>query len=227
MAETSAHAADEVATIHRRRSPVFVLSPALTLFALLLGGCSTRPVVPATEFPAPVLRPIPVAMGLYMSPAFVGHVHHDRPPAGPRQEVSVGPASRVLFNEFLSAQFGTLYTIEREPSVQTPAPGVQAVLQPVVQDVQIANPTSDKHPFHEAWIRYRLRLLTPQGQELTSWEIAAYGKRRQTTMGTSNAGLTAAVRDAMRDAAAGMALIFRDGKGFRARLAAAAAAPTP
>lgn len=194
---------------------------------VMLAACSTKPVVPSNEFPKPVLRKIPVNMGLYMDEAFVNYVHHDKPATGMKQDVSVGPASRALFSEFLTAQFTGLYTVAQPPGAQGAASGVQAVLQPVVQDVQIASPKTDKDQFHEAWIKYRLRLLTPQGQEITAWDLAAYGKQRGTTMGGVNSGLTAAVRDAMRDAAAGMALIFRDGTAFRARLAAAAPATAP
>ncbi len=192
--------------------------------ALALGACSTSPVVAPSKFPKPVLRQVPVAMGLYMDPVFRTYVHHDKPVKAPAQDVSVGGASQALFTEFLTAQFASLTVLPAEPGAQAP-PSVQAVLQPVIQDVQIASPRNEKDEFFEAWIRYRLRLLTPQGQELTSWDLAAYGKDRAPTIGGINAGLTAAVNEAMRDAAAGMALIFRDGNAFRARLLASASGP--
>lgn len=199
----------------------------LALGALLLAGCSAAPVVPSTQFPKPVLRQHPLALGLYMDAAFRDYVHQDRPAKGVAQDVSVGPASRTLFTEFLSAQFRSLSLLGSAPTTQSPAPGVQAVLQPMVLDVQIASPRTDQDEFHEAWIKYRLRLLTPQGVEITSWELAAYGKERSATLSSTNSGLTAAVREAMRDAAAGMALLFRDGNALRTRLAAAPAAATP
>lgn len=200
------------------------MARAILVAAALLAGCSTTPVTPPTEFPKPVLRRIPMSMGLYMDEAFRSYVHHDKPEKGAKQDVSVGPASTALFNEFLSAQFTQLYTIAKAPSGQSITPGVEAVLQPVVQEVQIASPITEKDAFFEAWIKYRLRLLTPWGQELAAWELAAYGKYRAPTMGGTHAALTAAVRDALRDAAAGMALIFRDGNALRARVAAASSA---
>lgn len=200
--------------------------------ALLLTACTAKPVIPSNEFPKPVLRQIAVPMGLYMDSTFVGYVHHEKPPDGVKRDVSVGPASRALFGEFLAAQFTPLVTVTQAPGPQAVTQGVQAVLQPVVQEVQIASPKTDKEEFHEAWIKYRLRLLTPQGQEITAWDLAAYGKQRGNAMGRTNVELAGAVRDAMRDAAAGMALIFRDGNAFLARLAApppvaAAAEPAP
>ena len=190
---------------------------------LLLSACSTKPVVATTEFPTPILRKVPVNMGLYMDQAFRSYTHTEKPARGSKQDVSVGPASRTLFNEFLKAQFVTLTVLEQAPEPGRVPGGIEAVLQPVIQEVQIASPTTDKDEFHEAWIKYRLRLLTPQGQELTSWELSAYGKQRAAMIGGGNQGLTAAVREAMRDAAAGMALLFRDGNAFRARLATATA----
>lgn len=190
-------------------------------------ACSNAPVVPPTQFPTPVLNRIPVTMGLYMDEAFRSYRHQDKPtPESQAQEVAVGPASQSLFAEFLRAQFSSLVTLDRAPAPEARAP-VEAVLQPVVQEVQIQSPRTDKDSFHEAWIKYRLRLLTPDGRELTSWELAAYGKERGKFIGGVNAGLTAAMTEAMRDAAAGMALIFRDGAGFAARLNAATAANVP
>ncbi|MGQ0618442.1 MAG: hypothetical protein ACT4QA_00775 [Panacagrimonas sp.] len=192
----------------------------------LASACSTDPVVPPSKFPPPVLAKVPVSMGLYMDETFRKYVHDDKPTQESiLQQVSVGPASQALFSEFLSAQFAQLTVLDRAPTAQSAASGVEAVLQPVVQDVQIQSPRTDKDEFHEAWIKYRLRLLTPQGRELTSWDLAAYGKHRGQLIGGTHAGLTAAVTDAMRDAAAGMALIFRDGNGFRTRLTNAAALP--
>lgn len=196
------------------------MTRAILVAVALLAGCSSTPVTPPTEFPKPVLRRIPMSVGLYMDEAFRNYVHHDRPEKGARQDVAVGAASTALFNEFLSAQFTQLYSITKAPSGQTIAAGVEAVLQPVVQEVQISSPITEKDAFFEAWIKYRLRLLTPWGQELAAWELAAYGKHRATTMGGTHAALTAAVRDALRDAAAGMALIFRDGEALRARIRA-------
>ncbi|MGQ0700861.1 MAG: hypothetical protein ACT4PZ_21790 [Panacagrimonas sp.] len=189
----------------------------------MLGACSTTPVVPPTQFPKPVLRQVPVRMGLYMDNAFSNYVFVDKPVNGLEQRVSVGPASKGLFTEFLTAQFTRLTVLNKGPGAQAEDVGVQAILQPVVEQVQIASPINEKDEFHEAWIKYRLKLLTPQGREITAWELAAYGKHRGAAIGGTNASLTAAVNDAMRDAAAGMALIFRDGPGFQTRLAAALA----
>lgn len=201
--------------------PMQVLALACVV---LLSACSTKPVVATAEFPTPVLQKVPVKMGLYMDESFRSYTHTDKPAKGSKQEVSVGSASRALFNEFLKAQFVTLTVLGQAPAPGRVPTGVEAVLQPMIREVQIASPTTDKDEFHEAWIKYQLRLSTPQGQELTSWDLSAYGKHRAAIIGGGNEGLTAAVREAMRDAAAGMALIFRDGNAFRARLAAASAA---
>lgn len=199
-----------------------------TLFGVvaLLVGCSAKPVVPATEFPEPVLVRVPASMGLYMDPRFRTYEHVDKPPKGFEQKVSVGPASQVLFTEFLAAQFRSLTVLSQAPDEQAPPAGVEAILQPVIEDVQIASPRGDQDEFHEAWIKYRLNLRDPRGRLLAAWEIAAYGKHRGALIGGNHSGLTAAVRDALRDAAAGMALIFRDGAAFRQRLETALAATT-
>ncbi len=189
--------------------------------ALLLAACSTTPVVAPSKFPAPVLRKIPVNVALYMDEALRGHVHVDAPSGAATQEVRVGEASQALFTEFLSAQFQTLQMMTTAPGSGSAPAQTQAILQPQVEDVQISSPKSDKDNFHEAWIKYRLLLLTPQGKTITSWELAAYGKHRGDFIGGDHASLTSAVNEAMRDAAAGMALIFKDGDAIRQRIMAA------
>ena len=210
-----------------RATPRIALGFAL---AWLLCACSTAPVVAPSEFPAPVLRKIDLSVGLVIDTALRTHVHVDKPPRGPTQEVQVGAASEALFREFLGAQFRQVEVLQARPASQPARPGLQAVLHPVIEDVQIASPRTDKDEFHEAWIKYRLQLLTPGGERITAWSIAAYGKHRGPAIGNSNASLTAAVREAMRDAAAGMALVFRDGQALRQRVRGAsprAAGETP
>lgn len=192
--------------------------------ALWLSGCSTAPVVAPKEFPQPVLRAIALPVGLYLDPALTQYVHTDKPPRGPQQQVQVGPASQALFSEFLGAQFQSLVQLNQAPAPDAAPSGLRAVLHPVIEEVQISSPRTDKDEFHEAWIKYRLELLTPRGERITSWKIAAYGKHRGPFIGGGNASLTAAVREAMRDAAAGMALIFRDGAVIEQRLATSSGA---
>lgn len=186
--------------------------------ALLLSACSTNPVIAPSEFPTPVLNRVPLAVGLYMNDALRNHVFVDETAGEFKQEVRVGRASESLFKEFLAAQFQRLWIMNNAPGEGSFPASMQAVLQPVIEEVQISSPKSDKDDFHEAWIKYRLLLMTPQGKQITSWEIAAYGKHRSAAIGGGNASLTTAVHEAMRDAAAGMALIFRDGEAIRQRI---------
>lgn len=197
-------------------APAFALCLAAAL--AVLPGCQGAPVVATTKFPQVMVRKIPANVGLYLDPAFAAYVHHDKPENGPKQDVQVGPASKALFSEFLTAQFSQLVIVDKAPpAVPT---GLEAVLAPQIEEVQIAAPKTKKDEFFEAWIRYRLHLMTPQGVEITSWELDAYGKARGAVIGGANDAWTLAVEDAMRDAAAGMALVFRDPNQFRALLSA-------
>jgi hypothetical protein len=187
--------------------------------ACTLCACSSAPVVAPSKFPTPMVRKVPANLALYFDPAFAAYVHHDKPEVGPKQDVNVGPASKALFTEYLVAQFARVVVVDKLPPAAMPA-GVEAVLVPQIEEVQIAAPKTKKEEFYEAWIRYRLHLVSLQGTEITSWELDAYGKHRGAAIGGSNEAWTLAVEDAMRDAAAGMALVFKDPAAFRALLQA-------
>ncbi|HKY93271.1 MAG TPA: hypothetical protein VJM11_19625 [Nevskiaceae bacterium] len=189
------------------------------MLALGLGACTSAPVVAPSKFPTPMVRKVPANLGLYFDPAFVAYVHRDKPEVGPKQDVNVGPASKALFTEYLIAQFSRVVVVSQLPPAGVPA-GIEAVLVPQIAEVQIAAPKTKKDEFYEAWIRYRLHLVSLQGTQLASWELDAYGKHRGAAIGGSNEAWTLAVEDAMRDAAAGMALVFKDPAAFRALLQA-------
>ncbi len=195
--------------------------------SLLLGACGTSPVIPSGKFPPPVLNKVPLSIGLYMDSSLRNYVHLDKPADSARQEVHVGAASQALFSEFLAAQFHNMSILSEAPGAGRLPHNVQAILQPIIREVQIASPKTDKDSFHEAWIKYSLVLMSPSGEQITSWDVPAYGKHRAPDIGGGNASLTSAVREAMRDAAAGMALIFRDGEAIRQRVAAASARTQP
>lgn len=207
------------AWIRRTEGHRFAGAALALALACSLCGCSSTPVVATSKFPQPMVRKVPVTLGLYLDPAFVGYVHHDKPEIGPRQDVNVGPASKALFTEYLAAQFARLVLVDKAPPAAMPA-GIEAVLVPQIEEVQIAAPKTKKDEFYEAWIRYRLHLVSLNGTEITNWELDAYGKHRGAMIGGSNDAWTLAVEDAMRDAAAGMALVFRDPAAFRALLQA-------
>ena len=61
------------------------------------------------------------------------------------------------------------------------------------------------------WIRYRIKVYNPAGEQIADWPISAYGKSLTTTMGGSEALQRAAVL-AMRDAAALMIIRFDEQK---------------
>lgn len=194
--------------------------------ACALCACSSKPVVAPSKFPTPMVRKVPASVALYLDPAFATYVHQDKPATGPKQDVNVGPASKALFTEYLTAQFARVVVVNQMPPAALPA-GIEAVLVPRIEDVQIAAPKTKKEEFYEAWIRYRLHLVSRQGTEITNWELDAYGKHRGAAIGGSNEAWTLAVEDAMRDAAAGMAIVFRDPNAFRALLQARTPPPPP
>ena len=185
--------------------------------ACSLCACSSKPVVATSKFPTPMVKKVPANVALYLDPAFANYTHRDKPEVGPKQDVNVGAASKALFTEYLAAQFARMVVVDKLPPAALPA-GIEAVLVPKIEEVQIAAPKTKKEEFYEAWIRYRLYLVSPQGTEITNWELDAYGKHRGAAIGGSNEAWTLAVEDAMRDAAAGMALVFRDPNAFRALL---------
>lgn len=203
----------------RQRLPTIASMWSLALLTLLLSGCARdRHVTLSSAFPPPVMQQMKLAAGLRLSSEFRGYSHTETLADGRgRWTVPIGAASVDWISGLMRATFTEVEIAERA-STQ-----VRLVMVPSIEDVQFSLPAQSGTDFYEAWIRYRVQLLGPQGQALADWPIAAYGKARDSAVTSATAGLGIAFNNAMRDATAALALQIHDPR----RMAALLAGPPP
>ncbi|MDE0419579.1 MAG: hypothetical protein OXK76_01650 [Gammaproteobacteria bacterium] len=90
---------------------------------------------------------------------------------------------------------------------------VDGIIAPSIEVVQFAIPDQTGGDFYEVWIRYKLTLFDAGGNALGEWPLRGYGKANERNfgqLGKQTPALHEATTWALRDAAAVLAVQFRD-----------------
>jgi hypothetical protein len=184
---------------------VFAIACVLGLWAC--GGA--RIDMEEGEFPAPLVEPIPLRVGLYLDPALVAYKHVEKIDQQGTWEVDVGSIQPRLFRTVTHAMFTDVAELTAPP----PAPNVDVVLAPAIEAFQMTIPAQTRSNFYEVWIKYRMALFQPDGTVIAQWPLTAYGKSNREDFGIFQKKDDLAVREAtvnaLRDAGAFLSLRFK------------------
>jgi hypothetical protein len=180
----------------------------VAVFVLVLNSCGTRAIVIDTDFPAPLVKKVPLTIGVIYSDEFKNHRHEeDSEVRGERDWIiETGKAQVALFDQLLNGVFEKIIILEQFPS-EIP-PDVDAVFSPLVEDLQIAVPKITKINVFEVWIRYNLRMFTPEGEVIADWIMSAYGKTPTRFLKSQAQAVEQATKVALRDGGANFIIGF-------------------
>jgi len=177
----------------------------LAVFALLLAGCGPRVVQmkALNEFPRPLVEPLPVRVGLYLSPEFGSYTYKEkRPgPAGQEWTISIGPPQTQVFTELLGGLFSGIDILDSPSAGKT---GLSAVIVPSVAEFQFALPSDTKAKVFEIWVKYDLDIRDAKGAEIGHWQFTAYGKTPTAFLTSDEEAIRAATIVSLRDAGASL-----------------------
>ncbi|WP_232059054.1 hypothetical protein [Kineobactrum salinum] len=182
----------------------------VALLALVLAGCGAKQVVVKGQFPAPVMNELPLTLGVWYDEEFAQHEFFDE--AAGRAEsswlVKSGQAQVELWDTLLNGMFRKVVHMDARPAPGQMNPVVDAVLVPSVEELQYAIPAHTSVKVYEIWMRYRLQLLTLNGEPIAEWTMPAYGKTPTAFMQSDEGAVNLAAVVALRDAGAHFASSF-------------------
>ena len=216
--------------IHRSESRLDTMRYRLLLSLLtLLSACGPQVVSVESlkEFPAPLIEPMPVRVGVHYPPEFMNYSHSEkRPgPAGQEWNITLGQPQVQVFRSI----FGSLFRqVEELDSAQAPpSSGLAAVVVPTVSEFQFALPRETRAKVFEIWVKYDLGIYAPDGGELGHWQFTAYGKTPSAFMTSDGDAVRAASIVALRDAGASLISGVERDPRIREWLGLSAQAPAP
>ncbi|MGI9326498.1 MAG: hypothetical protein ACR2PZ_14845 [Pseudomonadales bacterium] len=175
----------------------------------LLSGCLGAEIEVPTEFPVPLLDPLPVAVGLVLDEALTSYVHEEELPEAGKWRISIGGAQPTMFNNLFTGMFSR-YQEVASVTAEDQSSDLQGVLHPSIAELQFSTPNQTRSDYFEVWIRYQIKLYD-NGTLLGEWPITAYGKANVQNYGLSSTSpaLQAAAFSACRDAMAYFAVEFQ------------------
>jgi len=196
---------------------LFVLS-----LSLLLSACGANQVVVQSQFPKPVLDPLPVKVGVFLSEEFKTHTFVDDPAERTERSwvVETGAAQVTLWQSILTHLFEQVVYLDALPenldeeedvgSTESSAelPRIDAILIPTIADLQYAIPAQTNSKVYEIWLKYDVTLNNPDMSPISEWSMTAYGKTPEAFMLGAQEAVEAAAVVALRDAGANFAVNF-------------------
>lgn len=171
----------------------------------MLGGCASRVTLKAPTIPEPLLAQIDMSVGVRMPDEFEHYVHEEMVYGHEEWSIDLGRSNAALFEQLFAYMFSSVTVLGPDDDPQLM--GLDALIEPTIDAFEFSTPGQSNTEAFAVWIRYRLKVYDPEGELVSNWPVAAYGKSQTTTMGGSNALQRAAIL-AMRDAAALMIMKF-------------------
>ncbi|MFT4863415.1 MAG: hypothetical protein ACI95C_002646 [Pseudohongiellaceae bacterium] len=188
-----------------------LIKQAGLIFAVLalFVGCGVNNVVIDGSFPTPNISKMPVSIAVYYDDALKDFAYLEYSETGSEEfNIQSGASHIQLFNVITPAMFERVVFVDSMEEAQ--AAGVDAVFTPAIEEFQLALPAKTKLDVYEVWIKYNMRLITPQGDYIADWVLTSYGKSPTETFRSVDAAINDAAVVALRDLASSFSLSFDD-----------------
>jgi hypothetical protein len=195
-------------------NPKLIVACAATL---LIFGC-TRSVEVLTQFPEPVMEAFPLVMGIRYPTELTDFTHNEDPELAPEWTIKLGKANLRMFRALFTGMF--IQTVELNNAANESADkentaeelttaSLDAIIEPSLEEVEFSVPEQSGNDQFTIWLRYNIRITTPEGELITDWRITGYGQEDEGSMGMGDeTAMREAAITALRDVAANIATNF-------------------
>ena len=184
------------------------LRAALMLVAALyLTACGVNNVVIKGSFPTPNINKLPLNVAVYYDPALIEFAYIEYSETGNEEyNIASGRSHIELFSAVLPAMFDGVVEVDSIEDAKTL--DVDAIFVPNIEEFQLALPSKTKLEVYEIWIKYNMRLMTPDGDYIADWVLKSYGKTPTQSLRTVETAINEAAIVALRDLASSLSLSF-------------------
>lgn len=165
----------------------------------LLTACSHTVRVEG-KYPKPVGPQLPLTVGVFLSEEFRNFTHRENAADRDAWNINTGTAQKNLFESVLGAMFTETVSLSSYP--QELPDNVELVIVPKVRELQFTMPRETHVNIFEVWVKYDMNAYDPQGEQVASWVITAYGKTPTAFLKSQEGALAQAINVALRDAGA-------------------------
>ena len=175
-------------------------STVLLIAALLLGGCTKSMTMQIdTQVPVAAMETMSLNIGVRYTEAFRTHVYRENTEDRQNWEIVTGDSQVALFDQILNSLFGRVSDID---SLESSEADLMLLIEPVLDEMQLATPAETGFEFYEAWLKYTVNVVDKVETGPKAFSFTAYGKQNKARFTRLEKGLGQAIEQALRDAGA-------------------------
>lgn len=156
--------------------------------------------------PEPLIAKMPFVVALHIPPEFAAFTQKEKR-SGLKWEVALGKAQADGFTRLVNSMFERVIVVDSVAAAS--GQPVRAILEPAIDEYAFVTSRETGSPFFAVSIKYRMGIYTPEGKLADSWAFTGYGSAPTAGMSDEDS-LSRATTLALRDAAAKLAVEFRD-----------------
>ena len=189
---------------------------SLLFLFTLLSACAPSDIVIEGSLPVPMVKKIPVRIGVHYPDAFVDFVHTETSKEIGAWQIDLGKQNAGFFRALFGSMFTEAVILEKwdVDIAGAPSGNTQAVLVPQIKKYGFLTPFVSGLGFYSASIEYDLTLFDSRGATIFNWTVVGYGKSEGKAFGKEEA-VEQATLLAIRDAGARIAIELDKQKAFQ------------
>jgi hypothetical protein len=157
------------------------------LFALFSQAACTTNVTVAGSLPTPLIKQIPVRVGVYYSENFKSYEHKEVLPESGSYRIDLGVQNLSFFRNLVQALFVEVIELDSPQLSEAQKESIDVVLVPEIAKYGFLVPAISTLTFYEASIEYRLAISDTDGNSVGDWNIVGYGKAEASMFGGGDA----------------------------------------
>ena len=173
-----------------------------------LAGCA-QSVLVESDFPTPLVDPLPVRIGFIVDPTIREFQHYEEIPQAATWTIELGDSSLTMLQPLFQTMFADVQIVEDLPVATVNGAPLDGVIRPVLERFEFDVPLATRDEFVEVWLQYQINLYEPNGDLIVEWPVTGYGKAELRRANREESVGRAAVI-AMREVGAAIATQFAD-----------------
>ena len=177
-----------------------------------LSACASNVVV-VGNIPPPLIKRLPITASVTYSEEFKDftYTENERTRSNNLKSLNFSDAQIVMFDQVFDRLFNM---------VESGSANSDLKISPQILDFQYSAPSETQLELYEVWLKYRIKVVDSQDQELADWVVKGYGKTPAGgTFASAAKAFNAATNVALRDVGAQLSIGFEKQPSIQGLLA--------
>ena len=177
-----------------------------------LSACASNVVV-VGNIPPPLIKRLPITASVTYSQEFKDftYTENERTRSNNLKSLNFSDAQIVMFDQVFDRLFNM---------VESGSANSDLKISPQILDFQYSAPSETQLELYEVWLKYRIKVVDSQDQELADWVVKGYGKTPAGgTFSSAAKAFNAATNVALRDVGAQLSIGFEKQPSIQGLLA--------